>query len=137
MKQSIVFELDQVRFTLVLEKLNDGRYCTSAVHSKFGRGATKTHATYKAAYRCWTRMEADALKLGWPRRVISQIDLRPPSPMLLTEDGRKLFRDSRTGEYHEDISSSRPLLLARDPVVAQPADEEDHFLIESLPRPTR
>ena len=137
-KQSIVFkDSNGTKLTLVLERVASG-YRTYAVHSKKGVGATRGHATARSAERVWQEMEKDALRMGWPRLVVTErgTNVAPSgAPMKQDAAGRRMFRDPRTGEYFYDESSYRPPLTIVPGGVMDNAQTHDAFGLLSLPRP--
>ena len=133
-KTSAVFEdPGGARLAVTLENLGDGRWQTYAIHSLSGRGATETHFSSRAAHQRWLAMERHVLSIGWPRRRTDQMDTRPPAAMRIV-DGRRLFRDARTGEYFEDQSCSRPFASAPFSYYTS-FSSTDAFSLENLPSP--
>jgi hypothetical protein len=82
-------------------------YRVYAHHSRDGNGATSEHAQEKLARSAFRALEAKVVAQGWKLKECVAMD-RQPSPMLLDDDGNRMFRDAVTGEYRPDDSAFRP-----------------------------
>jgi hypothetical protein len=99
-----------------------------AQHSVDGKGASFETRQERVARNRFAELEQHAIRVGWKLKVV--LNSFPfPAPMLIGPDGRHLFRDHNTGEYHTDDSAFRPLSGA-GPYL----DDVDRFSVVFAPR---
>jgi hypothetical protein len=79
-----------------------------AQHSVDGKGASFATHQERVARNRFAELEQSAIRVGWKLKVVTN-SFPFPAPMLIGPDGRHLFRDHNTGEYHTDDSAFRPL----------------------------
>lgn len=70
-------------------------------------GATTDHKLEKAAETALEELAQTVRARGWEARLPKK-HVDDPAPMRMDEDGNRLFRDARTGEYRRDESASEP-----------------------------